>query len=50
MDDLGKRTQDWKDSNPLVVWRKAQGLTSQQAAEKFGMTDRRLLELEVGPH
>jgi transcriptional regulator with XRE-family HTH domain len=48
MDDLGKRTQAWKDSNPLIVWRKAQGLTGQQVAERFGMTDRRRLELEVG--
>jgi transcriptional regulator with XRE-family HTH domain len=47
MDDKAKRTQDWRDSHPLVVWRKAQDLTSQQAAEKLGITARRLLELEI---
>jgi hypothetical protein len=47
MDDLAKRTQGWQERNPLIVWRKAQELTRLQAAEKFGMTDRRLLELEV---
>ncbi len=48
MEDMGKRTQDWKDINPFIVWRKAQDLDSRQAAEKLGLTERRLLELEVG--
>jgi hypothetical protein len=48
MDDKARRTQDWRDSHPLVVWRKAQDLTSLQATEKLGITARRLLELEIG--
>jgi hypothetical protein len=48
VDSPGKRTQDWQDTNPLIVWRKAQGLSRPRAAEAFGMTDRRLMELEVG--
>jgi len=48
MDDMGKRTQEWQDSNPLIVWRKTQNLTSQQVADKLGLTARRLLELETG--
>ena len=48
MDDKANRTQDWRDSHPLVVWRKAQDLTSQQVAEKLGIPAQRLLELEIG--
>jgi hypothetical protein len=48
MDAVGKDQREWQEHNPLLIWRMEQGLSRRQAAEEFGMTDRRLLELELG--
>ena len=48
MEYLARRTQDWRDSNPLKRRREAGGLTTHQVAEILGMTNAQVLKLEAG--
>ena len=48
MEDLARRTQEWKDSHPLKRWRQRNGFASQEAARVLDIVEARILHLEVG--
>ncbi len=48
MEDLARRTQEWKDSHPLKQWRQRTGYATQQAALVLDIREARILHLEVG--
>jgi hypothetical protein len=48
MEDLARRTQEWKDSHPLKQWRKRTGYPIQQAALVLDIQEARMLRLETG--
>jgi hypothetical protein len=48
MEDLPRRTQEWKDSHPLKRWRHAQGYTTQDAAKVLDINEARIPQFEVG--
>ncbi len=48
MEDLARRTQEWKDSHPLKRWRYAQTYTTQGAALALDIKEARILQLEAG--
>jgi hypothetical protein len=48
MEDLDRRTQEWKDNHPLKRWRHAQGYTTHQAALVLDIKEARIPHLEVG--
>ncbi len=47
MDDMGKRTEEWRNSHPLRQWDSTGNLN--RAAE-LGLTPERYLELLAGRH
>jgi len=48
MEDLARRTQEWKDGHPLKRWRHAQGYTTHQTALVLDIKEPRILHLEAG--
>ncbi len=48
MEDLARRTQEWKDNHPLKQWRKRTGYATQQAALVLDIQEARMLHLETG--
>ncbi|HLW60133.1 MAG TPA: hypothetical protein VKV57_09475 [bacterium] len=48
MEDLTRRTLEWKESHPLKQWRRRKGYAPQQAALVLDFPEARLLNLEVG--
>jgi DNA-binding XRE family transcriptional regulator len=48
MEDLARRTQEWKDSHPMKEWRRRKGYSTQQAALILDVKEARILHLEAG--
>jgi hypothetical protein len=48
MEDSARRTQEWKDRNPLKRWRRRKGFTTQLAVLVLAMGEARILQLEAG--
>jgi transcriptional regulator with XRE-family HTH domain len=48
MEDLARRTQEWKKSHPLKRWRQRKGYPTSQAALVLDIWEARILKLELG--
>jgi len=48
MEDLARRTEEWKDSHPLKEWRRRNAYSTQQAALVLDITESRILTVEGG--
>jgi hypothetical protein len=48
MEDLARRTQDWKDSHPLKEWRQRNAYSTQKAALVLDIKESRILTVEAG--
>jgi hypothetical protein len=48
MEDLARRTQEWKDRHPMNEWRRRNAYSTQQAALVLDMIEKRLQDLETG--
>ena len=48
MEDLARRTQEWKDRHPLKQWRQREGYTPQQAGRVLDIMAARMVHLEGG--
>ncbi len=48
MDDLGRRTEEWRNNHPLRKRIQDGNVPTNKAAENLGITDERLLDILAG--
>ena len=48
MEDLARRTQEWKDSHPSKEWRLRNAYSTQKAALVLDIEESRILTVEAG--